>query len=110
MLPTQPDKLAKTYTAVSSWHLVAKELLRRNLATLIPPKEGVHFRGKRVSAGLFGVKKKGTLKSRVIVDRRSQNCRERGLRAVVLNKIMSGALSPTRGAHLIRLMTLPYFA
>eukprot|EP00971_Amphidinium_carterae_P339228 6476890-Amphidinium_carterae.2 len=105
-----PSTLSRTFTSVSSWPAVAAEMLRRRLATLIPSEIGVHHRGQRVSAGLFGVEKKGTSKSRVIIDRRSQNCCEQGLRAVVLDRVLGGELTPARGSHLLRLMTLPYFA
>eukprot|EP00971_Amphidinium_carterae_P068929 1364867-Amphidinium_carterae.3 len=36
----QAVKLARTFTSVSCWPSVAKEMLKRRLATLIPPHVG----------------------------------------------------------------------
>eukprot|EP00971_Amphidinium_carterae_P039279 772177-Amphidinium_carterae.3 len=81
----EPEQISRTFTAVSSWEEVAKEMISRKII-------------------------KGTDRSRVIVDRRSQNDRELSLRDVVLSAALEGSLQPARAEHLMRLMTLPYAA
>eukprot|EP00971_Amphidinium_carterae_P129787 2570610-Amphidinium_carterae.1 len=106
----QPERISRTFTSVSSWLDVAKEMMARRLVTLLPPSMTTHFRGKRVTAGLFGVEKKGTSRARVIVDRRAQNDLEHNMREVVLSLALKGEILPERAQHLLRLMTLPYAA
>eukprot|EP00971_Amphidinium_carterae_P179105 3552694-Amphidinium_carterae.1 len=108
--PVLPDQISRTYTSISSWPEISREMIERRLTTLLPPKETPHFRGRRVTAGLFGVEKKGTSRSRVIVDRRAQNDLELNLRDVILVSALQGAIEPDRAAYLLRLMTLPYAA
>eukprot|EP00971_Amphidinium_carterae_P339070 6476678-Amphidinium_carterae.1 len=85
-------------------------MIERNLVVLLPPRMTPHHRGRRVTAGMFGVAKKGTTLSRVIIDRRSQNGRERSMRDIVLARALEGSLDVERAAHLLRTMTLPYAA
>eukprot|EP00971_Amphidinium_carterae_P023264 458972-Amphidinium_carterae.1 len=108
--PTLPSQISRTYTSISSWPEISGEMIARRLVTLLPPKETCHFNGRRVTAGLFGVEKKGTHRSRVIVDRRAQNDLELNLRDVVLTLALQGEIEPDRAAYLLRLMTLPYAA
>eukprot|EP00971_Amphidinium_carterae_P063669 1259933-Amphidinium_carterae.1 len=107
--PEPPEKLAPSFTSVTNWHELAVEFLHRGLCCLLPESEGVVHRGRRVSAGLFGVPKKQTDCARLIIDRRPQNCLEVSLRKVVLDRVLRGDIASEHGLHLIELMTLPFF-
>eukprot|EP00971_Amphidinium_carterae_P328068 6459764-Amphidinium_carterae.1 len=61
-----PDKLAPSFTSVSSWCDLAVEFLERGLCCLLPESHGVMHKGHRVSAGLFGVPKKLSTSARLI--------------------------------------------
>eukprot|EP00971_Amphidinium_carterae_P064471 1277065-Amphidinium_carterae.1 len=104
----EPERVPRTFTSVSSWSAVAREMIHRKLVTLLPPRMTPHLRGRRITAGIFGVDKKGTERKRVIIDRRVQNSREVSLREAVLKAAIRGELPVERAEHLMRLMTLPY--
>eukprot|EP00971_Amphidinium_carterae_P195780 3885030-Amphidinium_carterae.4 len=62
----------------------------------------------RVSAGLFGVPKKGSPDARLIIDCRSQNSREVSLRIALAGLFAQGKITLAKLQELTRLCTLPY--
>eukprot|EP00971_Amphidinium_carterae_P285720 5673079-Amphidinium_carterae.3 len=64
-----PSCLPKTFTLVDDWLAVLHSLLDCGLCELVPDPLAPRHMGTRVSAGLFGVPKKGSEQTRLIVDR-----------------------------------------
>eukprot|EP00971_Amphidinium_carterae_P268238 5321903-Amphidinium_carterae.1 len=106
--PEAPAVLPRTFAAVDSWLDVLDALLSYELCELILEHLVPQHCGCRVSAGLFGVPKKGSSKTRLIIDRRSQNSREVGLRTALAGLRVLGLISLERLQELTRLCTLPY--
>eukprot|EP00971_Amphidinium_carterae_P332387 6466527-Amphidinium_carterae.1 len=103
-----PEKVAQSFLNVSCWKSVASELVSCGLGVLRPPEQGPQFQNKRLTAGLFGVPKKGTEKARLIVDRRPANSLEVSVREAILDLFKRGQMSKEEFLFLSDLMTLPY--
>eukprot|EP00971_Amphidinium_carterae_P345602 6486647-Amphidinium_carterae.1 len=103
-----PSAIARSFMNVSSWPAIASELVSSGLGTLRPPEHCPQFNLKRVAAGLFGVPKKGTDKSRLIIDRRPANSLELSVRETILNLFKQGRMDKDEFLFLSDLMTLPY--
>eukprot|EP00971_Amphidinium_carterae_P180729 3584809-Amphidinium_carterae.1 len=93
---------------LDDWLSVLSALLDCGLCELIPDHLAPRHMGMRVSAGLFGVPKKGSDYARLIIDRRAQNSREIGLRTALAGLSVRGAISMERLQELTCLCTLPY--
>eukprot|EP00971_Amphidinium_carterae_P314555 6252250-Amphidinium_carterae.2 len=93
MHPEAPLALPRTFTAVDDWLTVLDALLNCELCELIPEHLVPRHFGCRVSAGLFGVPKKGSTKTRLIIDRRAQNSREVGLKTALAGLHVRGLIS-----------------
>eukprot|EP00971_Amphidinium_carterae_P093759 1855417-Amphidinium_carterae.2 len=63
-----PDKISRSFLNVECWPSIASEVSRR-LGVLRPPDLCLSINDKRITAGLFGVPKKGAEKARLIVDK-----------------------------------------
>eukprot|EP00971_Amphidinium_carterae_P088888 1759175-Amphidinium_carterae.3 len=88
-----PLTLPRTFTSVDDWISVLDALLTCGLCELVPDSLAPRHVGCRVSAGLFGVPKKGSTQSRLIIDRRAQNSCEVSLKTALAGLYMQGRIS-----------------